>query len=297
MSRFPGIAPGTRAAALPDSGVELPSGFLTTFGRPARESACECERSSGLQLGPVMALVSGPTLGDAIADPTNELNKLVATQSDDIKLIDELFLRILNRPATSKEIETCRRDMQSVDDDHRRMAEDLGKHEVEFALKRPLLERQRQAAIVTAQAALAAYEKEQAPKLAEAQKKRAEATAKLEADLKAYESTAFAKKLADWEKEKSASIINRWVVAEPKTLSATNGSTLAKQPDGSILVSGPKRNGIVTITAETELTGITGVRLEVLTDSTSAAKRPRSSERRQFCAQRDRVERSPQGRS
>jgi hypothetical protein len=221
-----------------------------------------------------MALVSGPTLGDAIADPSNELNKLVAAQSDDIKLIDELFLRILNRPATSKEVETCRRDMQSVEDDHRRMAEDLGKHEVEFAMRRPLLERQRQAAMFTAQAALAAYEKEQAPKLAEAQKKRAEATAKLEADLKVYESTTFAKKLADWEKEKSMSIINRWVVAEPKTLSSTNGSTLAKQPDGSILVSGPKRNGIVTITAETELTGITGVRLEVLTDSSLPQRGP-----------------------
>ncbi len=71
-SKFPGVAPGTRAAALPDSGVELPSGFLSTFGRPVRESACECERSTGLQLGPVMALVSGPTLGDAIADPANE---------------------------------------------------------------------------------------------------------------------------------------------------------------------------------------------------------------------------------
>ena len=40
--------------------------------------------------------------------------------------------------------------MQSVDDDHRRMAEELGKHEVAFAMKRPLLERQRQAAIVAA---------------------------------------------------------------------------------------------------------------------------------------------------
>ena len=29
VSKFPGVAPGTRAAALPDSGVELPSGFLT----------------------------------------------------------------------------------------------------------------------------------------------------------------------------------------------------------------------------------------------------------------------------
>ena len=99
-SKFPGVPEGTRAAALPDSGIELPSGFLTTFGRPSRESACECERTSGLQLGPVMALVSGPTLADAIADPNNELTALLTRESDDTKLIDELFLRILNRPAT-----------------------------------------------------------------------------------------------------------------------------------------------------------------------------------------------------
>src|SRR5207237_7114977 len=103
-SNFPGVAPGTRAAALPDSGVELPSGFLTTFGRPARESACECERTSGLQLGPVMALVSGPTLGDAIADPSNELTGLVGREADDAKLINEIFLRVLNRSATDAEI-------------------------------------------------------------------------------------------------------------------------------------------------------------------------------------------------
>jgi len=266
-SKFPGIAPGTRAAALPDSGVELPSGFLATFGRPARESACECERSSGMQLGPVMALVSGPTLGDAIADPGNELTKLAAVQSDDVKLIDELFMKILNRPATPLEVETCRKDMQAIDDDHRRMAEELGKRETEFALKRPVLERQRLAAIVTAQAALAAYEKERAPKLADQERKKAETTAKLEADLKTYETTTLAKKTAGWEKEKAASILNRWLVLEPKATSATNRSTLTKQPDGSIVVSGPNRNGVVTIVADTELTGITGLRLEVLTDS------------------------------
>lgn len=274
VSKFPGIAPGTRAAALPDSGVELPSGFLTTFGRPARESACECERSSGLQLGPVMALVSGPTLGDAIADPNNDLNKLAATQVDDVKLIGELFLRVLNRPATPGEIETCRKDIQTVEDDHRRMAEDLGKHEVEFAMKRPLLERERQSAIVRAQTALAAYEKAIAPKLAEARRKQSETTAKLEADLKTYESTVFVQKMANWEKEKSSSIPNRWRVLPPGTLSTTNGSILAKQPDGSIVASGPNRNGVVTVTAETELAGITGLRLEVLADDNLPHKGP-----------------------
>jgi WD40 repeat protein len=266
ISRFPGVQPGTRAAALPDSGVELASGFLTTFGRPARESACECERTNGLQLGPVMALVSGPTIGDAIADASNELTRLVSVQIDDAKVIDELFLRMLNRSATPAEIETCRKNMQAVEEDHRRLAEELGKRETEFALKRPLLERQRQTAIATASAALAAYEKELAPKLADRDRKRAEATAKLEAELKGYESTTLSKKISDWANSKAGSIINRWIVLEPKDLLASNGSTLTKRPDGSILVSGRNKNGVVTIGTETDLTGITGVRLEALTD-------------------------------
>ena len=262
-SKFPGVAPGTRAAALPDSGVELPSGFLTTFGRPARESACECERTSGLQLGPVMALVSGPTLADSIADPNNELSKLVTRENDDARLISALFLRVLNRPATPEEIATCRGDLQSVDDDHRKLAESLGRREVEFALKRPQLERERLAAIATASAALAAYEKELAPRLAQQEKERAATTAKLEADLKAYESTVLPKKVAEWEKGKSPAV--RWMTLEPTSLKASGGATLTHQPDGSILAGGKNaRQSIYTITAPTDLTGITGVRLEVL---------------------------------
>ena len=114
-----------------------------------------------------------PDPGDAIADPDNELTKLVTRENDDAKLIDELFLRILNRPATPEEIATCRKDMQSIDDDHRKLAENLGKREVEFALQRPQLERDRLAAIAAAQAALAAYEKELAPRLALKEKDRA----------------------------------------------------------------------------------------------------------------------------
>jgi hypothetical protein len=262
-SKFPGVSEGTRAAALPDSGVELPSGFLTTFGRPARESACECERTNGMQLGPVMALVSGPTLGDAIADPNNELTRLVAGENDDARLIDDLFTRILNRPATPQEISTCRTDLQSIDLDHRRLAENLGTREVEFALKRPQLERNRVAAITSAQFALAAYEKELAPRLAQKEKEKAAVTAKLEADLKAYEATVLSKKMADWEKAQSLAI--RWKTLDPSTLRATHGVVLSKQSDGSILASGNNpHQSDYTFTAETDLTDITGLRLEVL---------------------------------
>ena len=96
VSHLPGVPAGFRAAQLPDVGLTLPSGFFEVFGRRRRESSCECERSSGMMLGPVMTLVNGPTIADAIADPSNSLTKLVAAQADDAKVVDELFVRILS---------------------------------------------------------------------------------------------------------------------------------------------------------------------------------------------------------
>ena len=52
-----------------------------------------------------MALISGPTVDAAISDPNNELAKLAAGDWTTRQLVDELFLRILNRPATPQEIE------------------------------------------------------------------------------------------------------------------------------------------------------------------------------------------------
>ena len=126
-------------------------------------------------------------------------------------------MRILNRPATAAEIETCRKDMQAVDDDHRRLAEELGKREIEFAIKRPQLERERLAAIAAAQAALAAYEKELAPRLAEQERQEGRGDRQARGRPKAYETTVLAKKMADWEKEQAAAIVNRWAVLEPKS--------------------------------------------------------------------------------
>lgn len=264
-SNFPGIPPGTRAAALPDVGVELPSGFLSTFGRPARESSCECERSDDLQLGPIMALVSGPTLAEAIADPSNALTQAVNREVDDAALVNELFLRILNRPATEPEIEACLSSFRLVDDDHQQLAAALGAREAEFALKRPLLEREREAGIAKAQAELAAYEAELAPKLAEQERARAERITQAEADLNAYEQDGLLVKLAEWEKAQSTEV--RWRVLDPSSVQASNGNTLVQEPDGSVVVTeGDAKNGVITLVAETDLTGITGVRLEMIAD-------------------------------
>ncbi|MDG3007953.1 DUF1549 domain-containing protein [Paludisphaera mucosa] len=265
ISRIPGVPAGTRAAALPDSGVELPSGFLSAFGRPVRESACECERSSGLQLGPVMALVSGPTLADALADPANELTKIAAREQDDAKLVEDLFLRILNRPATPSEVVAGRAAFQEVDDDHKTLAETLGRKEAEYAADRPRVERERLAVLATAEAELAAFDRDHAPKRAQQEKERAEKAAAVEADLKAYEAQ-LAAKVAEWEKANAGSVVDPWVVVQPKAMTASNGSTPTREADGSILVTGPNKNGELTITAETDLAAVAAVRLEVLTD-------------------------------
>jgi hypothetical protein len=105
QTSLPGLPAGARAAQVLDGSVDLPSGFLDLFGKPVRESACECERSSGLMLGPVLNLVNGPIVGDAIREPSNRINKLALQIKDDREYVKELYLWILNRYPTDKEIE------------------------------------------------------------------------------------------------------------------------------------------------------------------------------------------------
>ncbi|VTR95688.1 Vegetatible incompatibility protein OS=uncultured planctomycete GN=HGMM_F33C03C19 PE=4 SV=1: Big_2: PSCyt2: PSD1 [Gemmata massiliana] len=103
QSRLPGLPAGARAAQLLDSNVELPGGFLDIFNKPVRETSCECERGTGLNIGPIMAMVNGPVVGDAIKDPNNRLNKLVLAEKDDAKVADEIYLAVLNRLPSAAE--------------------------------------------------------------------------------------------------------------------------------------------------------------------------------------------------
>jgi hypothetical protein len=88
-----------------DSSVKVPGDFLAVLGRPPRESACECERSNAIQLGPVLSFVSGPVVNNPLKDPNNRIAKIVVAEKDDVKVVEQLFLAILNRRPTAKEIE------------------------------------------------------------------------------------------------------------------------------------------------------------------------------------------------
>jgi hypothetical protein len=120
-TKLSGMPVGLRAVQQLDSKVEVPSGFLDLFGRPARESACECERSGSMMLGPVLNLVNGPIVADAIEDPENRITKLVATEKDDAKVVEELFLAILCRTPTKDELASGVKALRGNEDEFNRL--------------------------------------------------------------------------------------------------------------------------------------------------------------------------------
>jgi hypothetical protein len=271
---IPGVPAGTRAAALPDSGIDLPSGFLTTFGRPVRESACECERSDDLQLGPIMALVSGPTVADAIGDPNNAIASLTKQQEGNASLINQLFLRILNRPATIEEVDACLEVFDEIGADHQDLVAALAAREAEVAALMPRWQEEREQAIAAAKQTLAYFEEEIAPKVAEAERQRQETIAAAEADLASYESTELPAKINAWAAEQAGKLAP-WQVLDARRLTASNGSTLEQREDGSIAASGDENGqGTYTVVAETEATGVRAFRLEVLSDPGLPAQGP-----------------------
>ncbi len=97
-----GVPTGMRAAQIPD-GMVAGNDFLTLFGRPKRQSACECERSSNLTLSHALSLINGNTISEAVSSPTSRIAKLAETEKDDKKLVEDIYLSCLNRPPTEKE--------------------------------------------------------------------------------------------------------------------------------------------------------------------------------------------------
>ncbi|HLJ56101.1 MAG TPA: DUF1549 and DUF1553 domain-containing protein, partial [Chthonomonadaceae bacterium] len=102
QSTFGGLPAGTRAEQIPDAAAAGADGFLDLFGRPARDTPCECERSSSVSLGQAMALINGPTT-DTISNKQGRIARLMATNPSDDKIVEELFLAALCRMPSERE--------------------------------------------------------------------------------------------------------------------------------------------------------------------------------------------------
>lgn len=92
---------GTRAIDLPDEAVA--SHFLDVFGRPARNSACECERVDAPALGQTLELVSSAELQSKLANAKGYVMRLATNKTPHEENVDEIFLRVFARPPRAKE--------------------------------------------------------------------------------------------------------------------------------------------------------------------------------------------------
>ena len=75
-----------------------------------------------------------------------------------------------------------------------------------------------------------------------------------------------AAKLAAWEQQAAAKS-GRWTVVRPARMSSRGLATMDVQPDGSVFVSGDwPNNDVYELDVPTEVSGITGIKIEVLPD-------------------------------
>jgi hypothetical protein len=106
---------GQKAVEIALSRVGGDDGYvLQIFGRPIRVQNCDCERSSAASLSQTLYLFNDEKLIAKIHDGQGRLTKLVQSQGDDAKLIEELYLWTLTRTPAPAEFERDRKYVQAV---------------------------------------------------------------------------------------------------------------------------------------------------------------------------------------
>jgi hypothetical protein len=101
---FTGLPRGTRTIQLPDEAI--PSYFLDVFGRPMRETPCECERPREANLAQALQLLNSVDLQKKLGSSQGRLDSLLAAKKSDAEIVDEFYLAAFGRLPRSQERET-----------------------------------------------------------------------------------------------------------------------------------------------------------------------------------------------
>ncbi len=132
---FSGYPAGTRAGELAGTGASVRRGqsatmgeqLLKTFGKPARQQSCECERVTSPTLAQTFQLVSGPVLDGMLVASDNSLGRWLNENRSPSDIVRELYWAALSREPSEAEFQAAstRLDRAADDRDRRAVLEDL----------------------------------------------------------------------------------------------------------------------------------------------------------------------------
>ncbi len=95
VEKFNGWPAGYRAIQVWDN--RMPSYFFRIFGRPARTSVCECERSDQPSIAQALHLLNAPEISGKVGHRHGRARNLAATEATPDEIIDQLYLATLSR--------------------------------------------------------------------------------------------------------------------------------------------------------------------------------------------------------
>ena len=99
--KFDNLPTSFLATQLPDDGFA--SYFLDVFGRPKRESVCECERSTEANLSQTLHLLNSDDINGKLTPDSARAAKLAADTRSESEKVEELYRTALARKPTDEE--------------------------------------------------------------------------------------------------------------------------------------------------------------------------------------------------
>jgi hypothetical protein len=101
-NKFQGLPQGARAVQIADGQVS--TYFLTTFGRPTRETVCSCEVRLEPTLSQSLHLLNGSTVEPKIQQG-NVVGRMLAEKKTPAQVIEHLYIRCLSRTPRPEEMQ------------------------------------------------------------------------------------------------------------------------------------------------------------------------------------------------
>ena len=102
-NKFPGLPLGARAVQIADG--QTSTYFLTTFGRPQRETVCSCEVRLEPTLSQSLHLMNGDTVSPKIRQG-RLIEKWLNEKKTPAQIVEMIYLRAMCRPPTPKELDS-----------------------------------------------------------------------------------------------------------------------------------------------------------------------------------------------